>query len=123
MLFQGKSKFQDVIVFESKNYGRVLVLDGAIQLTERDQFSYQEMIAHTPMMTHPNPKVFFVVFVVLLLFCCLLFVVCCLLFVVCCLLFVLVCCLLFVLFVGIGIGAGVGVGVVGCCCLGYLVPN
>eukprot|EP00009_Paramoeba_aestuarina_P002290 CAMPEP_0201520492 /NCGR_PEP_ID=MMETSP0161_2-20130828/11555_1 /ASSEMBLY_ACC=CAM_ASM_000251 /TAXON_ID=180227 /ORGANISM="Neoparamoeba aestuarina, Strain SoJaBio B1-5/56/2" /LENGTH=298 /DNA_ID=CAMNT_0047918881 /DNA_START=52 /DNA_END=948 /DNA_ORIENTATION=- len=56
VLFQGKSKFQDVIVFQSKNYGRVLVLDGAIQLTERDQFSYQEMIAHTPMMTHPNPK-------------------------------------------------------------------
>lgn len=56
VLFQGKSKFQDVIVFQSKNYGRVLVLDGAIQLTERDQFSYQEMIAHTPLMAHPNPK-------------------------------------------------------------------
>lgn len=35
-----KSKFQDVLVFESTNYGNVLVLDGVIQATERDEFSY-----------------------------------------------------------------------------------
>ncbi|PVU86093.1 hypothetical protein BB560_001862 [Smittium megazygosporum] len=51
-----KSKFQDVLVFKSTTYGNVLVLDGAIQCTERDEFSYQEMITHLPMMSHPNPK-------------------------------------------------------------------
>ncbi|PVU90755.1 hypothetical protein BB559_003642 [Furculomyces boomerangus] len=51
-----KSKFQDVLIFSSKTYGNVLVLDGAIQATERDEFSYQEMITHIPMMSHPNPK-------------------------------------------------------------------
>eukprot|EP00164_Ancoracysta_twista_P003074 GFYU01004102.1.p1 GENE.GFYU01004102.1~~GFYU01004102.1.p1 ORF type:complete len:285 (-),score=96.56 GFYU01004102.1:212-1066(-) len=56
VLFEGKSDFQDVIVFQSKNYGRVLVLDGVIQATERDEFAYQEMICNIPMMSHPNPK-------------------------------------------------------------------
>ena len=34
-----KSLFQDVLVFESETYGNVLVLDGVIQCTERDEFS------------------------------------------------------------------------------------
>lgn len=51
-----KSKYQDILVFESTDYGNVLVLDGAIQVTERDEFSYQEMITHLAMMSHPDPK-------------------------------------------------------------------
>ncbi|KAF8324714.1 saccharopine dehydrogenase [Cantharellus anzutake] len=51
-----RSKFQDVLVFESETYGNVLVLDGVIQCTERDEFSYQEMIAHIPLASHPNPN-------------------------------------------------------------------
>lgn len=51
-----RSDFQDVLVFESSNHGTVLVLDGVIQCTERDEFSYQEMITHIPMFAHPNPK-------------------------------------------------------------------
>ncbi|KAA1479185.1 saccharopine dehydrogenase [Dentipellis sp. KUC8613] len=51
-----QSKYQDVLVFESETYGNVLVLDGVIQCTERDEFSYQEMIAHLPLASHPNPK-------------------------------------------------------------------
>jgi spermidine synthase len=34
----------------------VLVLDGVIQLTERDEFAYQEMIVHVPIFAHPNPQ-------------------------------------------------------------------
>ncbi|KAI8871381.1 spermidine synthase [Ramicandelaber brevisporus] len=56
VLHREKSKYQDVLVFESTNYGNVLVLDGAIQATERDEFSYQEMIAHLPLNSHPNPR-------------------------------------------------------------------
>ena len=52
----GKSKYQDIMVFDSTDYGRVLVLDGVIQLTERDEFAYQESIAHLPLFAHPNPK-------------------------------------------------------------------
>ncbi|KAG8215664.1 S-adenosyl-L-methionine-dependent methyltransferase [Butyriboletus roseoflavus] len=51
-----KSLYQDVLVFESETYGNVLVLDGVIQCTERDEFSYHEMIAHLPLASHPNPK-------------------------------------------------------------------
>lgn len=51
-----KSLFQDVLVFESETFGNVLILDGVIQCTERDEFSYQEMIAHLPLASHPNPK-------------------------------------------------------------------
>ena len=40
----------------SKSYGTVLVLDGVIQCTERDEFSYQEMIANLPLCSHPNPR-------------------------------------------------------------------
>ncbi|CAO0797896.1 unnamed protein product [Mucor circinelloides] len=51
-----KSKYQDVLVFQSANYGNVLVLDNVIQATERDEFSYQEMITHLAMNSHPCPK-------------------------------------------------------------------
>jgi len=56
VVFNGKSKFQDIIVFKSKTYGMVLILDGVIQLTERDEFAYQEMITHIPMFAHGKPK-------------------------------------------------------------------
>ncbi|PWZ01727.1 putative chimeric spermidine synthase/saccharopine reductase [Testicularia cyperi] len=56
ILHHEKSLFQDVLVFESTTFGNVLVLDGVIQCTERDEFSYQEMIAHLPLASHPNPE-------------------------------------------------------------------
>jgi spermidine synthase len=56
VLHTEKSEFQDILVFDSETYGRVLVLDGVIQLTERDEFAYQEMIVHLPLMAHPAPK-------------------------------------------------------------------
>ncbi|KAK2746468.1 putrescine aminopropyltransferase [Myotisia sp. PD_48] len=56
ILHHEKSKYQDVLVFESTDHGTVLVLDNVIQCTERDEFSYQEMITHLAMNSHPNPK-------------------------------------------------------------------
>ncbi|KAI1919566.1 putrescine aminopropyltransferase [Ophidiomyces ophidiicola] len=56
ILHHEKSKYQDVLVFESSDHGTVLVLDNVIQCTERDEFSYQEMITHLAMNSHPNPK-------------------------------------------------------------------
>ncbi|RFU27520.1 hypothetical protein B7463_g8802, partial [Scytalidium lignicola] len=51
-----KSKYQDVLIFKSTDYGMVLVLDNVIQCTERDEFAYQEMITHLAMNSHPSPK-------------------------------------------------------------------
>lgn len=105
ILHTEKSLYQDVLVFDSETYGNVLILDGVVQCTERDEFrwvaclratlkrdeaetavedsrscqrlefllqqsfsqhalmsllshvnSYQEMITHLPLASHPNPK-------------------------------------------------------------------
>jgi spermidine synthase len=56
VLLNGKSEFQDILLFQSTHYGKVLVLDGVIQVTERDEFSYQEMIVHLPMFANKQPK-------------------------------------------------------------------
>lgn len=55
-LFEGKSAYQDVKVFETETYGKMMTLDGVIQSTQRDEFAYHEMIAHLPMYSHPNPE-------------------------------------------------------------------
>lgn len=56
ILFQDKSLYQNVMVFQSSTYGKVLVLDGVIQLTERDESAYQEMITHLPLCSITDPK-------------------------------------------------------------------
>src|ERR1700729_4361698 len=47
-----QSEFQDIVIFESFSHGRVMVLDGVIQITEADEFVYQEMLAHVPLLAH-----------------------------------------------------------------------
>lgn len=56
VLHREQSALQDILVFDSTDYGRVLVLDGVVQLTERDEFAYQEMLTHIPMCSHPSPR-------------------------------------------------------------------
>jgi hypothetical protein len=56
LLYSKQSRYQAIEVHQSKYFGKVLVLDGVIQLTERDADSYNEMMAHIPMFQHPNPK-------------------------------------------------------------------
>lgn len=55
ILFQKSSRFQKIEVYETPLFGRVLVLDGAVQTAEKDEFIYHEMIAHLPLFTHPQP--------------------------------------------------------------------
>ena len=55
-LFAGKSEFQTVDVVETRGHGKMLLNDGLIMVTERDEFIYHDMIAHVPLFTHPNPK-------------------------------------------------------------------
>ncbi len=47
-----RSDFQDIMIFESESHGRVMLLDGVVQITEADEFVYQEMIAHVPLLAH-----------------------------------------------------------------------
>src|SRR5262245_14004015 len=47
-----QSDFQDIAIFDSVSHGRVMVLDGVIQITERDEFVYQEMLTHVPLLAH-----------------------------------------------------------------------
>ncbi|MEJ5227107.1 polyamine aminopropyltransferase [Thermodesulfovibrio sp.] len=56
ILYKGKSPFQDIMVFENPYFGRVLVLDNVVQLTERDEFIYHEMLTHVLMHSHPEAK-------------------------------------------------------------------
>lgn len=56
VLFSGKSEFQSVDVVETKGHGKVLLNDGLIMVSERDEFVYHDMITHVPLFTHKNPK-------------------------------------------------------------------
>ena len=56
LLLNRRSALQHIVVFDSATYGRVLVLDGVIQLTERDEHAYQEMIVHLPLFAHAEPR-------------------------------------------------------------------
>ena len=53
-LYSGQSDYQRIDIFESKEFGRFLTLDGFMMLTEKDEFIYHEMITHVPMAVHPN---------------------------------------------------------------------
>lgn len=55
-IFSGKSPFQEIEVLDSKSYGRILVLDGILQLTQKDEFIFHEMVGNLPLFSHPNPK-------------------------------------------------------------------
>ncbi|HWX46427.1 MAG TPA: polyamine aminopropyltransferase [Roseomonas sp.] len=51
-----QSDFQDIMIFESYTHGRVMLLDGVVQITEKDEFVYQEMLTHVPLLAHGDAK-------------------------------------------------------------------
>ena len=55
-LYCGQSEFQRIDIFDSKEFGRFLTLDGYMMLTEKDEFIYHEMMVHIPMAVHPAAK-------------------------------------------------------------------
>ncbi len=52
VLYRDKTEYQDLIIFQSPDFGRVLALDGIVQLTEADEHIYHEMLAHVPVLAH-----------------------------------------------------------------------
>lgn len=55
-LYHAQSEYQTIDIVDTEAYGRLLLLDGAVMTTDRDEFVYHEMISHVPMLSHPNPK-------------------------------------------------------------------
>ena len=53
-VFSAQSEIQRIDVLESKEFGKILVVDGDLMLTEKDEFIYHEMISHVPIAVHPQ---------------------------------------------------------------------
>ena len=56
MLYSRRGPFGEIAIAEHDYFGRMLILDGVVQLTERDEHFYHEMLAHVPLHTHPAPR-------------------------------------------------------------------
>ena len=55
-LVDKKSKYQRIQIFDSYTYGRVLALDGIVQITEKDEAAYSEMLVHPAINLLGSPK-------------------------------------------------------------------
>lgn len=55
LLYDGRSPFQRIRVIRNRDFGRMLILDEAVQTTERDDFIYHELLCHVPLCTHLAP--------------------------------------------------------------------
>jgi len=56
VLHRERSPFQEIAVYRSDFFGKILVLDGLVMLTERDEFVYHEMLTHVPLTTLEDPR-------------------------------------------------------------------
>ncbi len=51
-----ESEFQRIDVIQTKDFGKMLVLYGSLMVCDNDNNSYNEMLAHIPLFSHPSPK-------------------------------------------------------------------
>lgn len=51
-----QSPFQKIEIFETTDFGKLMVIDGAMMVSSRENFFYHEMMSHAPLYTHPAPK-------------------------------------------------------------------
>lgn len=56
IIFSEQSPFQHVMILDSYDFGKMLVLDGVVQTTSIDGHIYNEMTSHVPLQFHPAPK-------------------------------------------------------------------
>lgn len=56
VLYEMQTEHQHLVLFEHKFFGKVLMLDGATQVTTKDEFVYHEMMTHVPIFAHGNAK-------------------------------------------------------------------
>lgn len=55
-LHSERSDFQEIEIYQTDTFGRLMVIDGAVMLTDRDNFLYHEMLTHPALCLHPEPK-------------------------------------------------------------------
>ena len=55
-LHEEQTEYQKIEVYETEKFGNLMVIDGFVMLSQRDNFFYHEMMSHPVMFTHPNPK-------------------------------------------------------------------
>src|SRR6478609_5821699 len=55
-LVKEKTDFQDLVIVDTVEFGRMLILDGMVMTTIKDEFVYHEMVVHPALFTHPNPE-------------------------------------------------------------------
>src|SRR6185312_1211096 len=56
VLYEQKTEHQDLVLFEHRLFGKMLMLDGATQVTTRDEFIYHEMMTHVPILAHGQAR-------------------------------------------------------------------
>lgn len=56
VLYEVQTEHQQLVLFENKFFGKMLMLDGATQISSRDEYVYQEMMSHVPLFAHGNAK-------------------------------------------------------------------
>jgi spermidine synthase len=54
IVFRETTEHQDLVIYETAQWGRVMALDGIMQVCERDEFIYHEMLTHVPVLAHGN---------------------------------------------------------------------
>jgi spermidine synthase len=55
-LFAGRTRFQDVAILDTREYGKMLVIDGHTQSAQQDEYIYHEALVHPVMLGHPDPR-------------------------------------------------------------------
>lgn len=55
-LHEEQSQYQKIEIYETTDWGNLMVIDDCIMLTSRDNFLYHEMMSHPALFTHPDPK-------------------------------------------------------------------
>lgn len=60
VLYKGTSEYQDIVLLDTKRFGKALVIDGKMQSAEADEFIYHECLIHPAFLSHPKPKTVFI---------------------------------------------------------------
>ncbi|MEJ2686650.1 MAG: polyamine aminopropyltransferase [Gammaproteobacteria bacterium] len=55
-LHEEQTPYQRIEIYDTEHFGKLMVIDGFVMLTDRDNFIYHEMMSHPALFTHPNPR-------------------------------------------------------------------
>jgi spermidine synthase len=56
LIYKKRTPYQDLRIYDTDYFGKILTLDGAVQTTEKDEFIYHEMLTHPLVLSHPKPE-------------------------------------------------------------------